>query len=176
MTPFDVRIPTTLRYSGDPMKLESLLTEFVDYILDLYIEGVMNELSRESRYSKRWESKSQEFKQYMRSKGLPETISLNPTLLKEAFRVKKFKSHYLLEMSSVPRVANKCSLLSYMRLVEFGTSKFPARYIMTPVKKDLELNMRYYWNNFYETHVERVPTKIRKPTHYERYLERRSSR
>lgn len=173
MTPFDIRIPTSLYRTDDPMKIESLLREFADYLLEIYADSILEELSKESRYSKRWSAKSTEFKEYMRSKGYPETLDFSLSEIKSFFVVKKYKDHVLIEVSRRRRLG-KGSLEHYLRLVEYGTSKFPARYLFTPVRRDLVLNLSYYWDNFYETHVESQTHKRRK-THYERYLESRRS-
>lgn len=174
MTPFDIKIPTSLYAVGDPMKIESLLGEFTDYILEVYATSVLEELSKNSRYAKRWTSKSDQFREYMKSKGLPETIDFSLGEIKGFFVVKRYRDHILIEISRRRRVGSK-SLEQYLRLVEYGTSQFPARYLFTPARRDITFNLRYYWDNFYESRVESVPPK-RKKTHYERYIESRRSR
>ena len=156
------------------MKIESLMYEFADYLLTVYADRVLEELSKDSRYAKHWASRSTEFISHMRSLGYPTEINFTLDQIKGFFVIKKYKDYILIEISRRSRVG-RGSLERYLRTIEYGTSRVPARYLFTPICKDIRLNLRHYWDDFYETNVEST-TSTRKESHYERYMKERSRR
>lgn len=171
MTPFGFRVPTYLYKDADPMKIESLVPEFIQYLLEVYADNVLRELSRDPRYNKRWMSHSDEFKSDMLSRGYPTELHFSKESICDMFSVKKYP--YTTEIDISPRKRlGRGTLENYLRLVEYGTSRYPARYLFTPARRDIEKNLRYYWDTFFATRVEDVPP-TRKPTHYELYMRER---
>lgn len=163
MSSFDIKIPTSLYDTGDPLLVNSVMEGFSDYIIDLYAKKIDENLSRAGRYEKYQKEYGQSVRECLKSRGYPEDMKVSGSLIKEAL-VKKYRyNHIVIEFSPRPRVKGcSKSLEQFVRIMEYGSSEFPALNFMRSARSDITNNLRRYYYEYYESSNRSVNNRHRK--------------
>ena len=156
----------TIRISDSQNYLEKdkkdiLARNFAVYIKNLYIERVLESL-KSGRYRGKWEPTNEDYINFKTSKGLPEKLDIEG-LIKNTIGVYKIKDYYVVGLDRYRMYPKTTTLLQQIiRWLEFGSSKNPARPLLSPVRNDIDKNLKIYWGIFLENHREFILDNIKR--------------
>lgn len=127
-----------------------LLTAFSRKIAEIYVEKLVDAINSQ-RYKSRWEPLTPEYLEYKRKNGLSTNIWEATSLAKDSITYYRSGNSYVVGVNRRLKYPDSNVLVyKVIRWMEFGTSRMPARPLFLPVKRDIERNMRKYWEEFLE--------------------------
>lgn len=148
MKTFDVMIPYSI-YDGDPVLLDTVMNEFSDYVLDKYRKLIDEYLNQANRYQQYKRMYGQPLKEYAVSKGYPEDIEISGSLLVDSMVKKEVYGGILCTVSSTKRPrGSRIPVDQFIRMVEYGSSKFPALNILRRANREINSNIRRYYEEY----------------------------
>lgn len=145
MKTFDLFIPYSM-YDGDPVKIDSFMEGFSDYILDVYKNKIDKELNEHDRYNRYKTVYGKILKEFLTSKGYPD-IEFSGSLVTDAMIKKETREGILLTISSLSRLQRR-PVEQLIRIMEYGSSKFPALNILRKANRDVQNNLRRYYAEY----------------------------
>lgn len=145
MKTFDLFIPYSM-YDGDPILIDSFMNEFADYVLGKYKEKIDEELSKHDRYPRYKKVYGSVLKEFLSSKGYPD-VEFSGSLVTEAMIKKETREGILMTISSMSRLSGH-STEQFIRIMEYGSSKFPALNILRKVNREVLSSLWRYYAEF----------------------------
>lgn len=149
MRSFDLMVPYTLYSEGDPILLYDVVGGFADYILERYREKIDEYLNKAGRYSQYKKVYGKYLSEYAESKGYPKDLDFSGSLIVDSMIKKDMHDGILLTISSLKRPkGSKIPIDQYVRMVEYGSAKFPALNVLRRANRDIRSNMRRYYEEY----------------------------
>ena len=148
----------TIRYSNlgfrdrrDSKSIESLLPEFVLYLRDLYVRDILSTVNSRHRYRGHYEPESKEYLEYKKKSGIPDAPIDFSVLFDKAMTVEYHRRYAIIQIDDSLKMPESSMYVSkLLRLLEYGSEFSRPRPLIIPVKRDIEFNIRYYWDTFLE--------------------------
>lgn len=148
MKTFDVMISYSI-YDGDIVMLDTVMNEFADYVLEEYKKLIDKYLSSGQRYSQYKKTYGTALKEYAKSKGYPEDTEISGSLLIDSMDKKEVQGGILLTVSSLKRVrGSRIPVDQFIRMIEYGSSKFPALNVLRRANREVNQNIRRYYEEY----------------------------
>lgn len=145
----DIWRPASRMSRGNPEQ-EALVGKFARKIAVIYANEIINAIDSQ-RYASKWEPLSPEYLQWKKDNGLSDKIWEATSLAKDSIGVWRSNDKYVVGIKrDVKYPGSNIPAYKVIRMLEFGTSKMPARPLFMPVKKLISGRMRNYWNEFIE--------------------------
>lgn len=127
---------------------EKLLGKFAKKIAIIYAEELVKAIDSQ-RYQSRWEPLNPDYLQWKKDNNLSENIWEATSLAKESIGVWRSNDKYVVGVKrNIKYPGSNVPVYKVIRMLEFGTSKMPARPLFLPVKRLINSRLRKYWEEF----------------------------
>lgn len=129
---------------------EALLSKFAKKIALIYADEVVKAIESQ-RYKHKWEPLSEDYLEYKKRNGLSTNIWEATSLVHDSIGVWRSNDRYVVGIKrDVKYPESNVPAYRVIRMIEFGTSKMPARPLFMPVKRLINSRLRGYWREFLE--------------------------
>jgi hypothetical protein len=136
------------RYAKDDEELRKLLGKFAHRISKIYAKEVVKAIESQ-RYKSRWEPLSPSYIEYKKKNHLSDKIWEATSLVHDSIGVWRSNKRYVVGIKrNVRYPGSNIQAYKIIRMLEFGTSKMPARPLFMPIKRMINKNLREYWEEF----------------------------
>lgn len=158
MSLFDIKIPYDL-CTDDPLVVPDKMSEFAEYIRELYGKKINEGLEKSKRYESFILKFGKRYKEYLQKSGLPESLVFSGSIVKDSLVKKSRRGYVILELCTTVKIPGTTkSVESYVRAMEYGTMNFPALNVVRKANRDVVENLRRYYHEYLRTNS--VPTKF----------------
>lgn len=146
----------TIRYKDlgfrdrrDSKAVESLIPEFILYLRDLYVRDILSCINSRPRYKGEYEPTTKEYSDYKKKSGIPDAPVNFSVLFNESMKVEYSHRYAIIQIDDSLKMPESPVYVSkFLRLLEYGSEVSRPRPLIMPVKRDIELNIKYYWDTF----------------------------
>lgn len=129
---------------------EALLGKFAKKIALIYADEIVKSIESQ-RYKSKWEPLSGPYLEYKKRNNLSTNIWEATSLVHDSIGVWRSNDKYVVGIKrDVKYPGSNVPAYRVIRMLEFGTSKMPARPLFMPVKRLINSRLRKYWEEFLE--------------------------